>query len=445
MRILLIYPIVGLPSYPHHGLMSISAVLKEHGCSVEMVKITSESFEPDLVRKITTFNPEVVFITAVTTQWDVVIKASEFIGSSYGIPIFIGGPHVTSNPQSIHDSEHIGGICRGEGENSILHLIKRIEKHEYYLDTPNFWFNTGDGIVTNDVGPLISDVDRLPLPDLGLFGQESHLKYPSFIFSRGCPFICAYCINYTYHKLYKDRETVRYKNITKAIMEISKLLDYQPRIDCLYFDDDNFTKNKGWLTSFLSAYSHHFNIPFYCNSRPELLSYDVLRQLSDSGCSGIGIGVESGDSEIRRNVLGRNISDETIVRAFRLAKVYGLETWSFNMIGIPGENKDRFLKTVRLNEKANPDYVQISIYYPFPGTELGDYCLKNQYISNRRVRSFYNDTILNLPSFSRTQIRECFKAWVEQLAFEGKLWNPEDIANKRKEKNYLSGIDIGKR
>lgn len=126
----------------------------------------------------------------------------------------------------------------------------------------------------------------------------------------------------------------------------------------LYVDDDTFLKNPRWVTDFCERYSSEVGVPFYCNARPETVRLDLCRRLKAAGCMAIGIGIESGNERIRREVLSRGMSNDRIVRAFQLAHEAGLKTWSFNMVGIPGETLSDFMDTVTLNDRVRTDYVR---------------------------------------------------------------------------------------
>ena len=79
--------------------------------------------------------------------------------------------------------------------------------------------------------------------------------------------------------------------------------------DYLNIDDDTFTKNKMWLKDFLERYIKEINIPFNCNARPETVSIEVMKLLKESGCNIVSIGVESGNEELRKNILKRKITN----------------------------------------------------------------------------------------------------------------------------------------
>ncbi len=51
----------------------------------------------------------------------------------------------------------------------------------------------------------------------------------------------------------------------------------------------------------------------------------------------------------------------------------------------------------RLTEEMAPDYVQFSIFYPFPGTDLHEHCVKNDLIDPSKLanaKDYFDDSVL---------------------------------------------------
>ena len=177
------------------------------------------------------------------------------------------------------------------------------------------------------------------------------------------------------------------------------------------FDDDCFNKNPGWFKSFCSEYKEKIGIPYTCNTRPELLDSESAKLLKESGCKKINIGIESGDERLRRSILNRNIKDEQIIRAFDHARENELETMSFNMVGFPGETRESIKKTVELNKKIKPTYVQVSVFYPYAGTPLGELCREKAYIEDEKsLFTYFGEglSVLRLPGLSKKEIKDSF-------------------------------------
>jgi anaerobic magnesium-protoporphyrin IX monomethyl ester cyclase len=204
---------------------------------------------------------------------------------------------------------------------------------------------------------------------------------------------------------------VRWKSPQKAVNEIKQLIMYSKPNE-INIDDDTLTKNPEWLISFCDLYKDMCKVPFYCNSRPELLNPTLVKALCEAGCLGIGIGIESGSERIRSEVLGRPMSDEIIKSAFSTVKKFGIKTWSFNMVGVPTESAEDLKKTIELNDIVSPDFVRISIFTQYPN-QLGFKSDSNE----SQPTSYFG----NLDSLS-VNLQSLYSQWITQLLAEKRLW-----------------------
>ncbi|MFH1480247.1 MAG: radical SAM protein [Pseudomonadota bacterium] len=403
MKILFIYPNMNQVVHYHHGIASLSAVLKKAGHEVSL-GIIHNHFKSDIKNHIFSYPPDLIFFSIVSNYWEFSCDLARKIKKDVGVKIFAGGMHCSIFPESYDPRIAFDGICLGEGEDAILDLVGRIERNEDYHTTRNFWFKVNGEIITNPLRPLIQDLDHLPFPDRGIFPRTDPEVGRRFIFSRGCPFNCTYCSNEAYRRLYQGQKNIiRYRSVHKAISEIKRTAEeYRPRN--LAFDDDSFNKNRKWFLDFCDRYREYDFPAFECNTRPELINEETVVHLKEAGCEQINIGVESGDETIRKEILNRPMTDKQIIEVFRLAKRHHLRTYSFNMIGIPGERWESHKKTVILNRIIKPDRLQISIYYPYPGTKLEQICREKNLLKKRTAYNYFYEASLSLPGFSSRNI-----------------------------------------
>jgi radical SAM superfamily enzyme YgiQ (UPF0313 family) len=106
------------------------------------------------------------------------------------------------------------------------------------------------------------------------------------------------------------------------------------------------------------------------------------------GCRTFAMGIESGNEFIRRNVLNRHMSNETIRKTFSLVKSYGIRVSAYNMIGLPLENRDSIFDTVELNRDVEADSFSVTLLEPYQGTPIRELCEKEG--MNRQHRTAYN-------------------------------------------------------
>ncbi len=420
MRVLLIYPTIGgffKPSF-HAGLASISAVLKQNNHLVELFILSSWADQGKMLKRIKDLDPGVIGFSATASTFPAVKQSSQTIKKIFKKPkIVCGGVHTTIFPQGLFEAAYLDGICLGEGEYAMLDLVNSLEQRKDHLMIDGFWFRQNNRIIKNKKRGIISNLDLLPFPDREIFAKEKILFYKSqpfdypgengleFIFSRGCSFDCHYCSNHALRDFYGPKY-VRRRSPQKAVQEIVLAVQkYRP--DYLQFHDDIFGLNKDWLNNFLYYYKKsRIDIPFNCNLRPGAFSKNMVMSLKNGNCRGVLIGLESGDTQIRKKILNRQVTNKQMIKSFCLARKGGLKTFAFCMMGFPEETPKKFMNTIKLLGRIHPDNYNIQIFYPYPGTRLFKLCQAKKLFRDRIDKDFIErkDTILNLPLFKREDI-----------------------------------------
>ena len=413
MKVLFIVPKIGSQAKWLVGISFLSAVLKKAGYQVELLEIDDKKEIDQINSFIESYQPQIIGLSVNSHQYFYAVEIAKKIKSEFNLPIFLGGVHATIRPEEVVEEKSFDGICVGEAEDSFLELVKRIEQKQDYIDVNNFWFKRDGKIVKNKISSLLINLDQLPLPDYSIFkyfkdiGQKEII--PRFIFSRGCPFNCTYCCNHIFKKIYAGQgQYLRFMSVGRALEQIR---NFKEKYNFKHFkiDDDTFSLNKNWVLEFCDKYSKEFNMSFECNIRIGAVDKEILISLKKAGCNLIKVGLETGNQNLRKEVLGRSISDKEIIELFDLAKEVGIKTFSFNMIGIPGETKKTIQETIDLNAKIKPDFIQVTAFYPYPGTILGQKCIEQRLITKDHVNSYMNESVLELPDLNSKQIKKAVK------------------------------------
>ena len=99
------------------------------------------------------------------------------------------------------------------------------------------------------------------------------------------------------------------------------------------------------------------------------------------------------------------MTNESIVRAFSLLRKHGIKSYAFNIVGAPGDTYENYLQTVRLNQAIRPDSFQITIFYPYPATDLFNYAKEEGLLTDDTFRdSFESESLLRMKQFPRWKI-----------------------------------------
>jgi len=107
------------------------------------------------------------------------------------------------------------------------------------------------------------------------------------------------------------------------------------------------------------------------------------------------------------------MSDEIIMKAYRLCHHLKFSTASFNMIGLPTETRKDFFETIHLNRKTGVHTPMLSYFYPFPGCKLRDICRKEGSLENRLHEVDYSVTsMLKLTGFPPEEVEGLKRTFV---------------------------------
>lgn len=410
MKVLLIHP--NAVTYPKDicmGIIYLSAMLRKHGHETSIIDTTFDMTDEEILEQVKAFDPALIGMTAVSSNFPYATHVAEMIKKNCDAPIAMGGVHATIAPEETIAKDCFDMVCVGEGEHAIVELVESLEAGENRTDIQNFWFKENGKVIENPVRDLCVDIDELPYPDRSIYDFPTYLRHhnhvASFLGSRGCPYQCTYCVNKKFQTLYKGKgRFVRYRSAEKIIEEIKDVIG-KYHVEVINFYDDTFTLNKTRVEEFCRLYQKEIDLPFYINARIDNLTEEMCGHLSDAGCQRVSVGVESGDPEIRKKVLGRNVTDEKIISGAKLLKDRGIDIYTYNMIGIPGEKWENIKRTIELNRKIKPDFLAVAVFTAFKGTTLYEEC-KEQGILDDSVplNTYYRKSNVRHPYLSSRQL-----------------------------------------
>lgn len=334
-----------------------------------------------------------------------------------GRKIIVGGPAPTYNPEKFQHP-WIDGICRGDGEKAIVDFVE------------GKWTGTIRGELTT----------KWPVPDRGIIYDHypEHRDNPirHFMLSRGCPFNCAYCYNHAYRDLYGDKNVLRPNRTTDAINEIVETLNEWGG-KFIYFQDDTFNLRQSFLDEFLPLYKEKVGLPFHCHVRAELVTDKQAKALSEAGCYSARFAIEIA-GEKKQTLLNRGkMTDEDCINASSLLRKYGIKVMTQNILCLPDTSIEDDYRTLELNKKCKPTFAWASIYQPYKGTKLGDYCYSKGIVEKEPGR-FFSGSPLRLEDVKKREaFQKCFSLLATESDPDGWIYEHH---RRETEKNLYAGL-----
>jgi anaerobic magnesium-protoporphyrin IX monomethyl ester cyclase len=365
--------------YEPLGLLHLSSVLRSAGHEVRLVAAS----DGDPVRMARAWRPDVVGYSVYTGSQAYYRDLNLQIKDAVDTVSVFGGPHPTYFPDYVEEPG-VDAVCIGEGEGAILDLVEALKEGQPLTAIDNWWFKRNGDIERNPVRNLENNLDLLPFPDRDLlyetdaFTRQSGIKH--FITSRGCPYDCTYCFNHSLAEIYRGRgRRLRQMSVRRVIEEVKRVQSRYP-LQFVVFLDDLFIVYEDWLQELASQFPHEVGLPFFCNVRANLVTPAKIALLKQAGCVSVGMGLETGDPELRNELLKRNLSNAQIIEASRLIREAGIRLLTTNMLGLPGGSLELDLQTLALNHACKPAYANAFLYQPYPRTELGEYARQHGHV-----------------------------------------------------------------
>ena len=209
MKILLVYPTIGLsPSYSC-GVGYIAAVLKVAGHEVSYRSLSTLEEVGPMCDRVYRDRPELIGFAATSCQFEHLKQIVPQVRAVSNAVIVCGGIHPTVQPECLEEIPTLDAIVRGEGEFPLLDLANAVRDRRDYSRIPNLWVRHEGAVVRNELRPLISDLDVLPFPDLEPAETQRAIDDQQgmhrMIFSRGCSFRCPYCSNHALSDIYRGK------------------------------------------------------------------------------------------------------------------------------------------------------------------------------------------------------------------------------------------------
>jgi len=333
-----------------------------------------------LVGIVSKDNPDIIMVSTTTLLYNEASKVIKAIKESINIPVLMGGVHpMIVGSELLKENEYLDYLCIGEGETFIKEFINKYNTQDFF-NINNLVYRRDGQVFSNSLNPP-EDLSKLPEFPYKWFNRVVNPSgaLPVSV-TRGCPHSCTYCGNSTFLKMY-GKDYIRKMPIDHVIKEIKYLKDNY-KFNQLHFGDDTVLANAKHAEALLTRLKSELNISYTCMSRAESINKKMVSVLKETGCTSVAMGVECGDEEFRRKKLNRFMTNEQIKNAFKLLQKVGIQTTAFNMIGWPFDNDDKLTKsTIALNKELNPNIVQVTWFYPFPGTKLYDHCEKHNLIN----------------------------------------------------------------
>lgn len=366
------------------GLGYIAAVLQKNGYSAKVTDMFDYGWSK-VEQEIRRESPDIAGISCLTNARMNSVRTAEIVKKiSPAVKVVLGGPHASFMYGQILNNYPVDAVVIGEGEITVLELVRAIEKGEDFSTVNGIAFKDNGTVRVTKERPFIDDLDALPFPSHEQFDLKRYKKegvdvdrfLVDIITSRGCPFKCLFCSSCKFWgKAFRHRSA---RNIASEL----EYLKNNFGVEAFNFSDDIFTMRRDNVIALCEEIiERKMKITWFAQSRVNCVSRLMLEWMKKAGCKTIAYGIESGSPKILKSI-DKDITVEQAVEAFRSTKEAGLNADAFFMVGNPGETEETIKETCALIDKIQPHHIVVSVTVIYPQSGLYELAKQNNLIND---------------------------------------------------------------
>ena len=339
-----------------YGLFALGAAALRAGHEVKIFNLSA--FPWTRVEEVArTLDADVYGMSCWTAnRRGVALVAQRLRAHHPGAHIVVGGPHATplANELLGHCPE-IDTVCLGESDVTFLELLARVGRGESCRGLAGATYRTPGGLETGPARKSVEDLDTLACP-------HDYFDTHIVMTSRGCPWQCTFCgAETTWGRGFRG-------NSVPYVLDALEKLTARLPVKMVQIKDDTFTTNKNRVMELCQGIrARKLRFLWSCDTRVDLLTEPLLKEMRLAGCQRLSLGVESGSQKIL-SAIDKKITVDEIVASTELARKYGLRVRYFMMLGNRGETAETFRETLAFLERARPHEYIFSCLSVYPGT-----------------------------------------------------------------------------
>lgn len=280
--------------------------------------------------------------------------------------IWVGGPEVTYDAvRYLEDHPAVDGVIRGEGEASLLGLLRHFQAGnpvDELLSVPGLTLRHGEDICDTGSRELL-DMDELPFPYYDLWDFENRIIY--YESSRGCPFSCSYCLSSLDKKL-------RFRNLELVKKEL--LFFIEQKVPQVKFVDRTFNCDRQRaleIWRFLAEHDQgvtnfHFEIGADLLGSEEIACMRGMRP----GLIQLEIGVQSTNPDTIREIHRRTDLAKLRSNVEQIRQGRNIHQHLDLIAGLPCEGYESFAQSFDQVYRMHPQQIQLGFLKVLKGSRM---------------------------------------------------------------------------
>jgi anaerobic magnesium-protoporphyrin IX monomethyl ester cyclase len=342
---------------PTLDLFHCASIVLKHGAQAALVdSVLLDHTIEECATAVLDARPDFIAIRTASGSCPHDLKVAERLRQNFSGPIVFCGPHAAVEADALLASSAVDAVIEGEAPALFLALAQK----NGALDVPGV-LRKG---MARGAARLMPDLDVLPVPRWDLVDYRKY-TFVTAQTSWGCPLGCSYCpYPVTQGKAWRTRSVA-------AVVNEFTTLGTKYKLPFVMLRDPLFTLERKRTLELCSALAQAGTpIMWGCETRIDTLDEELIAAMAAAGCIRVVYGVESTRPDVLRGVGRRGATLEQTRKTTALLKRYGMLTYAFYMIGLPGETPDSTREMIDFAIDLDTNAASFSAATPFKGTGL---------------------------------------------------------------------------
>lgn len=303
--------------------------------------------------------------------------------------VFVGGHIAALSRDVLTNHVSIDFVCQNEGVYTISNLLRTNLKDKLDLVDGLGWRKDGQ-IVLNKPSAIVAKAD-LPREMPGIAWDLLPIKnyrtalwhsYPNnsqrqpfaaLYTSLGCPMKCSFCminiINRQENEFSDGSAVFRYWDPEHIIKEFDYLAaagitNIKIADELFVLRADHFMR----ICDMIIERGYKFNI--WCYSRVDTVKDQYLATLKKAGVNWLALGIESGNTRVRKDVTKGRFDDVDIHSVVKKIRDHGINVIGNYIFGLPEDDLDSMKMTLDLAIEMNTEEANFYSAMAYPGSPL---------------------------------------------------------------------------
>jgi len=359
---------------PNLGLVNLAGNLPGHEVKVLDLVLYKPRIRGVLERVLADLQPELVGLSAMTFQFNTLLKVARFLRDrDPALKLAAGGYHATLMARELTAGKGylpLDFLIRGEGEATFRELVDELENRQPDLARiAGLSYRRGETWGHNPDRPLL-DLATLPLPRREARWDQKFSFFDQIIdvveTSRGCPYDCKFCsITGMYGRTFRPFPLERVLADLKAVRSRGA--------SAVFLADDNLTFDIGHFRKLCRAIVEHGLNGLRYTTQAAAVGLarhpELVAEMKQANFWMVFVGFESMSAANLQGV-HKPTSPEINRRAAALLRQHDMGLIAGVIFGYPEDTRASIKRDYRLMKQMRPDLIYSQYLTPYPQTRL---------------------------------------------------------------------------